>query len=91
MIEQLVQMFRNMGLLKVMAFKHNWNEYAIRQFYATLDVDLEGESLTWMTGRERRTASFWEFAALIDLDYDEMKAGKSMKSLPPMQVHITSP
>ena len=47
--------------------------------------------MTWMTGRERRTASFWEFAALIDLDYDEMKAGKSMKSLPPMQVHITSP
>jgi hypothetical protein len=84
-------MFRDMGLLKVMAFKHNWNESAICQFYATLVVDLEGESLTWMTGRERRTTCFREFVAVIDLDYDEMKAGKSMKSLPPMQVHITSP
>ena len=49
-----------------------------------LDVELE-----WMTGRERCTASYQEFAVLIDLDYDEMKVGKSVKRLPPMQEHET--
>ena len=40
---------------------------------------------------DRLGALYCFLAALIDLDYDEMKAGKSVKSLPPMQVHITSP
>lgn len=67
-----------------MDFKHNWNESAIRQFYATFEVDMEDEILSWMTGKKSFSFSFWEFASLIDLDYDEMKTEKSVNSLPPM-------
>ena len=66
-----------MGLCKVMGFRHNWNESIIRQFYATLEVDMEDECLTWMTGKKSFVASFQDFASLIGLDYEEMKTGKT--------------
>jgi len=47
-----------MGLRKVMEFRHNWNEFVIRQFYATLEVDMEDVRLTWMTSKKSFTASF---------------------------------
>ena len=57
-IKDLVQLFHDMGLLKVMEFKHNWNELAIFQFYATLEVDMEDESLAWMTVKKSFAALF---------------------------------
>ena len=54
-IQSLVEMFRHMGFMKVMALKHNWNESVVHQFYATLDVDMEGESFVWMIGKEQLT------------------------------------
>jgi len=47
-----------MGLHKVMEFSYNWNESPISQFYATLEVNMEDELLTWMTGKKIFTASF---------------------------------
>ena len=67
-----------------MEFRHNWNEFVIRQFYATLEVDMEDVRLTWMTSKKSFTASFQDFAYLIGLDYVEMKTGKSMSDLPKM-------
>ena len=78
-----------MGLRKVMGFRHNWNGSVIHQFYATLEVDMEDECLTWMTGKKSFVASFQDFASLIGLDYEEMKTGKSIGDLPPMQQHET--
>ena len=57
-IKDLVQHFRGMGLRKVMEFMHNWNESIVCQFYATLEVDMEDERLTWMTGKKSFVASF---------------------------------
>ena len=57
-INDLVQHFRGMGLHKVMGFRHNSNESGIHQFYATLEVDMEDERLTWMTGKKSFVASF---------------------------------
>ena len=67
-----------------MEFRHNWNESIIRQFYTTLEVDMEDECLTWMTGKKSFVASFQDFASLIGLDYAEMKTRKSVNDLPKM-------
>ena len=88
-IKDLVQKFRVMGLRKVMEFSHNWNESAIHQFYVTLEVNMEDELLTWMTGKKIFTTSFQEFATLIGLDNEDMNTGKSVGDLPPMQEHET--
>ena len=50
---------------------------------------MEDELLTWMTGKKIFTALFLEFATLIGLGYEEMKTGKFMGGLPPMQEHET--
>ena len=50
---------------------------------------MEDELLTWMTGKKIFTASFHEFATLIGLEYEEMKTGKTMGDLLPMQEHET--
>ena len=57
-INDLVKHFWGMGLRKVMGFRHNWNGSVIHQFYATLEVDMEDERLTWMTGKKSFVASF---------------------------------
>ena len=61
------------------------NSDVVRQFYATLEIDMEDERLTWMTGKKSFVASFQDFASLIGLDYAEMKTGKSVSDLPTMQ------
>jgi len=50
---------------------------------------MEDELLTWMSGKNSFTTSFWDFATLIGLNYEEMKTGKSMGDLSPMQEHET--
>ena len=50
---------------------------------------MEDELLTWMSGKNSFTTSFWDFATLIGLNYEEMKTGKSMGDLLPMQEHET--
>ena len=72
-IKDLVQKFQVMGLHKVMEFSHNQNESAIHQSYTTLEVDMEDELLTWMTGKKILTASFQDFATLVGQDYEELK------------------
>ena len=81
-INDLVQSFQGMGLRKVMEFRHNWNESVLHQFYATLEVNMEDERLTWMTSKKSFVASFQDLASLIGLDYAEMKIGKSVSDLP---------
>ena len=74
-----------MGLRKVMELRHNWNEFIIHQFYATLEVDIEDEHLMWMTGKKSFAASFQDFASLIGLDYAKMKTRKTVSDLLAMQ------
>lgn len=42
----LVEMFRIIGWWKVVEFQHDWNEAVIWQFYTTLEVRAQKESLS---------------------------------------------
>lgn len=81
-IRPLLAKVEQAGLRDIMRLKQNWNEAVVRQFYATLEVNMEKESIKWMTGKGKFKASFREFAAACGLDYDSMKEGAQMKSLP---------
>jgi hypothetical protein len=41
--------FQHIGSLKFTQFTCDWNETAIRQFYATVGIDWEDELITWIT------------------------------------------
>jgi len=54
----------------------------IRQFFSTLEVNYEKETIKWMTGRGKYKTSFEEFADVCQLDYHTMKEGTQMDKLP---------
>ena len=65
-----------------MIFCHNWNEAVVRQFYSTLEVNYEKETIKWMTGKGKYRALFAQFAYVVQLDYDSCKQGELTDSLP---------
>jgi hypothetical protein len=48
---------------------------AVKQFLATTDIDIDEQSITWMTGFKRHSATFAKFATANSLDYDTISAG----------------
>jgi hypothetical protein len=48
---------------------------AVKQFLATAEIDIEEESITWMTGFKRYSATFAEFAATNSLNYGTISTG----------------
>jgi len=66
----LVPRFETLGLRDFLEHKCDWNDTVIRQFYATVEVDMINETLFWMTGKRRYEATFREFATVNELDYD---------------------
>jgi hypothetical protein len=48
---------------------------AVKQFLATAEIDIEEESITWMTGFKRYSATFADFAAANSLNYGIILAG----------------
>jgi hypothetical protein len=81
-LQGLLSKIENVGLKNIMRFCHNWNEAMVQQFYATLEVNHEKETIKWMTGRGKYRASFAQFADVVYLDYDACKQGELMGSLP---------
>lgn len=59
----LVPRFESMGLTNFLQHRCDWNETIIRQFYATLEIDLVEEKLWWTTGKRTYYATFAQFAA----------------------------
>ena len=51
-IADLVARFETMGLTNFLQHRCGWNETIIRQFYATLEIDLDDEKLWWKTGKK---------------------------------------
>jgi hypothetical protein len=49
---------------------------AVKQFLATAEIDIEEESITWMTGFKRYSATFVDFAAANSLNYHYRKLVK---------------
>jgi hypothetical protein len=50
-LQGLLSKIENVGLKNIMRFRHKWNEAMVQQFYATLEVNHEKETIKWMTGR----------------------------------------
>jgi hypothetical protein len=82
----LVGKFENMGLSNFFQHRCDWNETVIRQFYATLEIDMVEETLVWMTGKRRYHATFAEFATANELTYNFLKDQHSINMM--AEIHL---
>ena len=73
----LVPRFESMGLTNFFQHRCDWNETIICQFYATLEIDLVEEKFWWNTGKRTYYATFAQFAAANELDYEFITAEDS--------------
>jgi hypothetical protein len=73
-MEGLIPKFEACGLYDFMGQKTDFSEMAVKQFLATTEIDIDEQSITWMTGFKRYSASFAEFATANSLDYDIISA-----------------
>jgi hypothetical protein len=74
----LVDRFEEMGLANFLQHRCDWNETVIRQFYATLEIDMVAGIFRWSTGKRTYFATFAQFAAANQLDYDFITSEQSM-------------
>jgi hypothetical protein len=73
-MEGLIPKFQACGLYEFMGQRIDFSEMAVKQFLATAEIDIDEQSLTWMTGFKRYTATFAEFATANRLNYDMISA-----------------
>lgn len=71
-------LLERLRLRNFMEHQCDWNETLVRQFYATFELDIEEQSIEWMTGQSRYIATFREFAAANQLDYDYFYGADSL-------------
>jgi hypothetical protein len=74
-MEDLIPKFETCGLYHFMGQRTDFSEMVVKQFLATAEIDIDEESITWMTGFKRYSATFAEFAAANSLDYGTISAG----------------
>jgi len=74
----LVPRFESMGLNNFFQHRCDWNETIIRQFHATLEIDLVEEKLWWNTRKRTYYATFAQFAAANELNYEFLTAEDSV-------------
>ena len=55
---ELVDRFEAMGLGNFLQHRCDWNETVIRQFYATLEINMVEEKIWWKTGKRTYYATF---------------------------------
>jgi hypothetical protein len=70
-----VPKFYACGLYHFMGQRTDFSEMAVKQFLATAEIDIDEQSITWITGFKRYSATFAEFATANSLDYDTISAG----------------
>jgi hypothetical protein len=73
-MEGLIPKFEACGLYDFMGQKTDFSDMAVKQFLATTEIDIDEQSITWMTGFKRYSAAFAEFATANSLDYDIVSA-----------------
>jgi hypothetical protein len=73
-MEDMIPKFEACGLYYFMGQRTNSSEMAVKQFLATAEIDIDEESITWMTGFKRYSTTFAEFAAANSLDYGTISA-----------------
>jgi hypothetical protein len=74
-MEDLIPKFETCGLYQFMGQRIDFSEMAVKQFLVTSEIDIEEESIAWMTGFKRYSASFADFATANSLDYGIISAG----------------
>ena len=74
-MEDLIPKFETCGLYHFMGQRTDFSEMAVKQFLATTEIDIDEESITWMTGFKRYSATFAEFVAANSLNYGTILAG----------------
>jgi hypothetical protein len=74
-MEDLIPKFEACGLYYFMGQRTDFSEMVVKQFLATSEIDIDEESITWMTGFKRYSVTFAEFATANSLDYDTISAG----------------
>ena len=74
-MKDLIPKFETCGLYQFMGQRTDFSEMAVKQFLATSEIDIEEESITWITGFKRYSASFADFATANSLDYGIISAG----------------
>jgi hypothetical protein len=74
-MEGLIPKFEACGLHDFMGQRRDFSEMVVKQFLATAEIDIDEQSITWMTGFKRYFATFAEFAIANSLDYDTISAG----------------
>ena len=77
----LVDRFEAMGLANFLQYRCDWNETVIHQFYATLEISMEEERIWWTTGKKTYYATFAQFAAANELDYDFITNEQSINTV----------
>lgn len=58
-----------------MGQKTYFSEMVVKQFLATTEIDVESHTITWMTGFKRFVATFADFAATNNLNYEVISSG----------------
>jgi hypothetical protein len=74
-MEGLIPKFEACGLYDFMGQKTDFSEMVVTQFLATAEIDIDEQSITWMTGIKRYSTTFVEFATANSLDYGTISAG----------------
>jgi hypothetical protein len=74
-MEDLISKFEICGMYQFMGQKTDFSEMAVKQFLATAEIGIEEESITWMTGFKRYSATFADFVAANSLNYGIISAG----------------
>jgi hypothetical protein len=73
-MEGLIPKFEACGIYDFMGQRTDFSEMAMKQFLATTEIDIDEQSITWMTGFKRYSATFVEIATANSLDYDTILA-----------------
>lgn len=59
-----------------MAYMSLWdNELTVKQFLATVEINIENQLIFWMTGFKHYVATFTEFATAKSLNYTIISQG----------------
>jgi hypothetical protein len=74
-MEDLIPKFEACGLYHFMGQRTNFSEMAVKQFLAIAEIDIDEQSITWMSGFKRYSATFAEFSTANSLDYDTFQLG----------------
>jgi hypothetical protein len=80
-MSDLIDKVEVMGLTNFFQHRCDWNETVICQFYVTLEINMDEETLVWMTGKRRYHATFAEFATVNQLNYNFLKHKHSINMI----------